>query len=75
MHECLSSATVSILVNGSPTKEFQLERRLRQGDPISLLLFLIVAEGLCGILNKAKEVGLIKGVYVGDGNVCFSLIR
>ncbi|MCI26969.1 cysteine-rich receptor-like protein kinase [Trifolium medium] len=44
--ECVCSATVSVLVNGSPTDEFPLERGLRQGDPHSHFLFLLAAEGL-----------------------------
>ncbi|GKA71619.1 hypothetical protein Tco_0777758 [Tanacetum coccineum] len=36
----------SILINRSPTKEFSMERGLRQGDPLSHLLFLLVAESL-----------------------------
>ncbi|GJU28730.1 putative RNA-directed DNA polymerase [Tanacetum coccineum] len=31
MLACLSSASISVIVNGSPTKEFKLERGLRQG--------------------------------------------
>jgi hypothetical protein len=31
---CVSTATVSVLVNGSPTHEFSMERGLRQGDPL-----------------------------------------
>ena len=39
-------ASISVLVNESPTNEFQMERGLQQDDPIAPFLFLIVAEGL-----------------------------
>jgi len=41
--ECVSTAIDSVLVNGSPTEEFQLKRGMRQGDPHSPFLFLIAA--------------------------------
>ncbi|CAM8953600.1 unnamed protein product [Rhodiola kirilowii] len=65
MHECYSSASLSILVNGSPSKVLPMERGLRQGDPLSPFLFLLVAEGLSRLLNNAVRAGMIKGVGWG----------
>ena len=56
---CLESASVSVLVNGSPTGEFSPRRGLRQGDPLAPFLFLIVAEGLAGVSRMAEEKNLI----------------
>ncbi|XP_057790730.1 uncharacterized protein LOC131007831 [Salvia miltiorrhiza] len=57
---CLSSASANVLVNGSPSGEFDLERGLRQGDPLSPFLFLIVAEGLHALIEGATVRGLIQ---------------
>jgi len=43
--KCVSSATTSVLVNDCPSYEFPLGRGLRQGDPLSLFLFLLPARG------------------------------
>jgi len=51
----MESATVSILVNGSPTEKFKPKRRLRQGDPLAPFLFIIVVEGLTGLMRKVKK--------------------
>lgn len=42
---CLLSAHTSILVNGSPTPKVSLGRGLRQGDLLSLFLFILIMEG------------------------------
>nr|GEZ78005.1 cysteine-rich receptor-like protein kinase [Tanacetum cinerariifolium] len=46
IHNCLNSSKGSILVNGSPTGEFQFRKGLKQGDPLSLFMFLSIMESL-----------------------------
>lgn len=72
---CLSSASISILVNGSPTEEFFMSRGVRQGDPLSPFLFILPAEGLNGLMCEAVHKGIFNGVKVGRDEVCISLLQ
>lgn len=65
----MSTASASVLVNGSPSGIFNLERGLRQGDPLSPFLFLVAAEGLNLLIHKAIIEGLLKAVAVGREKV------
>ncbi|PNX63496.1 ribonuclease H, partial [Trifolium pratense] len=53
---CIFNSSMSVLVNGSATEDFKVCRGLRQGDPLSPFLFLIVAEGLTGLIKRAVEI-------------------
>jgi len=70
---CLESATVSVLV--SPTEEFKPTRGLRQGDPMTPFLFLVVAEGLAGLVRQALRANLLSGVKVGNKEVKVSFLQ
>lgn len=48
------------------TGEFGVGRGLRQGDPLSPFLFLIVAKGLNILFKEAICLGLYEGYKVGD---------
>ncbi|GLT32791.1 hypothetical protein SLA2020_074320 [Shorea laevis] len=75
IRECLSTARISVLVNGSPTEEFVMGKGLRQGDPLSQFLFLIVAEGLNGLVRRAETEGMLHGIAVGNKGLTVSLLQ
>ncbi|GJT08560.1 RNA-directed DNA polymerase, eukaryota [Tanacetum coccineum] len=52
------------LVNGSPSREFQFQRGLKQGDPLTPLLFILVMESLHLAFSRVVEAGIFKGVGV-----------
>lgn len=66
--ECVTMTTASMLVNGSPTDEFPLERSLRQGDPLSPFLFLLAAEGLNIMMKAMVESTIFSGYSIVSEN-------
>jgi retron-type reverse transcriptase len=56
----LTSGTSSILLNGVSRKVFHCRRGVRQGDSLSPLLFVLLADLLQSIVNKAMEMGILK---------------
>lgn len=65
MMKCVSSAQASVLVNGSSSGMFNLEKELRQGDPLSAFMYLIVVEGMSILMSRVVENGLYTLVEVG----------
>lgn len=55
---CLHSARSSVMINGSPTKEFRLFRGLRKGDSLSPFLFILAMGGLHVAIENACAMGL-----------------
>ncbi|GKV27657.1 hypothetical protein SLEP1_g36796 [Rubroshorea leprosula] len=73
--ECLSTARISVLVNGSPTKEFEVGKGLRQGDPLSPFLFLMIVEGLQGLVQRAIKEEMMHGIEMGKKGLSVSLLQ
>jgi len=52
-------ASFCILLNGSPSRTFRRSRGLRQGDPLSPYLFILMMGGLGKVIKSAKDEGKI----------------
>jgi len=72
---CLTSASISILVNGSPTSEFKPQRALRQGDPLAPLLFVLVAEGLTRMMREASIKNCFQSFLVGKHKIPVNILE
>ncbi|GKB30734.1 RNA-directed DNA polymerase, eukaryota [Tanacetum coccineum] len=66
IHGSLNSSKASILVNGSPTSEFQFHRGLKQGDPLAPFLFILIMESLHLSFTRAVEAGIFKGIRINE---------
>ncbi|GJU13564.1 RNA-directed DNA polymerase, eukaryota [Tanacetum coccineum] len=63
---CLESAMGSVLVNGCPTSEFQFYKGLKQGDPISPFLFILVMETIHLSFQRVIDASLYRGISLSD---------
>ncbi|XP_016182625.1 uncharacterized protein LOC107624684 [Arachis ipaensis] len=80
--ECVSTASMSVLINGSPSKPFKMERGLRQGDPLSPFLFVLVVDVLHRLVGEAVRSGRISPLLIEEDTIknykrllrCFELM-
>jgi len=58
----------SVKLNNGTTQRFDLERGVRQGCPVSVYLFLIVAQVFCHFIKSSN----LKGIQVEEKSVLIS---
>ncbi|KAL0011518.1 hypothetical protein SO802_006626 [Lithocarpus litseifolius] len=64
---CITMVTYSVLINGKAYRCISPTRGLRQGDPLSLYLFILYAEGLSSLINRAARNKELNGISISQG--------
>jgi hypothetical protein len=62
--ECVTTVHYSVRFNNRPLEPFHPTRRLRQGDPLSLYLFLFVADALSKLVQHEVDNGRLNELHV-----------
>lgn len=66
--QLLHSSSTRVLLNGEPGDPIHHHRGLRQGNPLSPMLFIIVMDVLSGLIYKAEEQALFTPLLPGTGH-------
>ncbi|XP_038715014.1 uncharacterized protein LOC120008703 [Tripterygium wilfordii] len=67
--KCISSVSYSVVINGHKSTTFFPERGIRQGDPLSPLLFVLCTEALSSRISQAETRRYNWGFPFGNGSV------
>ena len=71
INEFVQKSSVGIKVNDDIGHYFQTRKGLRQGDPLSRILFNVVADMLAVLIAREKEDGQVEGLipHLVDGGI------
>jgi len=58
----LATSSTQVLLNGSAGEKNVHQRGLRQGDPLSQILFILVMDVMCYLVKRASEEGILQPI-------------
>lgn len=71
---CITTVDFAVIINGQTGDSFKTSRGLRQRDPISPYLFIIICDVLSAMINCAVGRGILQGIkFHSDGLTLFHL--
>jgi hypothetical protein len=62
LSKMLKSSSTRVLVNGEPTDLICHRRGLRQGDPLSPMMFILAMDVMNSLISKANDQGLLQPI-------------
>lgn len=70
----ISSKNFSILINGTPKEEILFSHGLRQRDPLSPFLFILVMDLMSHMITYETSIGNIRGFDIENGNLSINCL-
>jgi len=70
--DCVFTGSLFVLANGSLTHEINIQKELKQGDPLVPFHFLLVVEWLSASTRKAENLGEFFRFRVRSSNLMVS---
>ena len=61
---CISGAWFSVIVNGESIGFFPSSQGIRQGDPLSPFLFILMADAFSRFITRSSQLGLWQGILI-----------
>ena len=72
---CIKNPKYSVFINGRPRGRISTSRGLRQGDPLSPFLFLLISEVLSNLFSNLYEKEMFEGFVVGKDKIHISILQ
>lgn len=69
----LATSSTRVLLNGTPGDYINHRRGLRQGDPLSPMLFILIMDVLTSLIIRAEQLGLLQPLAAGTNTHGMSL--
>lgn len=70
--QCVTTVNFAVLINGKPGRCCKPMRGLRQGDPLSPYLFIIISEVLSLLMRNAADLGFLEGIKISKDGLTLS---
>lgn len=73
--DCVKNSRYSVFINGRPRGRIQASKGLRQGDPLSPFLFLLVSEVLSSLITNLHMKSLYEEFKIEKDNIHVHLLQ
>lgn len=72
---CIKDPSFAIILNGCPSERFKASRGIRQGDPLSHFVFILIGEVFTTLIDNIHLRGVYEGFILSSSNIDVSILQ